>query len=189
VPRAPPGVHDTDERSRKWRPRSRKTRRLDRLTGIYGEGVRERVARRNLDVVRQSYEAWPWSLLDVIAEQRRFIDVETGVHRRPETGLRRSRGSRACRRRQRTLMQGDEMEPIEPGRFRIAGRAIGDRAPPAQAGRHGFLLIALGVAAGVVWSERRTPSAEKSASGTTKSMPGMPCPANTASISRSQAGE
>jgi len=36
------------------------------------------VARRNLDVVRQSYELGRGSLLDVIAEQRRFIDVETG---------------------------------------------------------------------------------------------------------------
>ncbi len=44
---------------------------------IYGRGVRD-VARRNLDVVRQSYELGRGSLLDVIAEQRRFIDVETG---------------------------------------------------------------------------------------------------------------
>jgi cobalt-zinc-cadmium efflux system outer membrane protein len=40
-------------------------------------GVRD-VARRNLDVVRGSYELGRGSLLDVIAEQRRFIDVETG---------------------------------------------------------------------------------------------------------------
>jgi outer membrane protein, heavy metal efflux system len=44
---------------------------------IYGRGVRD-VARRNLDVVRQSYELGRGSLLDVIAEQRRLIDVETG---------------------------------------------------------------------------------------------------------------
>jgi len=44
---------------------------------IYGVGVRD-VARRNLDVVRGSYELGRGSLLDVIAEQRRFIDVETG---------------------------------------------------------------------------------------------------------------
>jgi cobalt-zinc-cadmium efflux system outer membrane protein len=44
---------------------------------IYGRGVRD-VARRNLVVVRQSYELGRGSLLDVIAEQRRFIDVETG---------------------------------------------------------------------------------------------------------------
>lgn len=44
---------------------------------IYERGVRD-VARRNLVVVRQSYELGRGSLLDVIAEQRRFIDVETG---------------------------------------------------------------------------------------------------------------
>ncbi len=44
---------------------------------IYGRGVRD-VARRNLEVVRQSYALGRGSLLDVIAEQRRFIDVETG---------------------------------------------------------------------------------------------------------------
>jgi cobalt-zinc-cadmium efflux system outer membrane protein len=44
---------------------------------IYGRGVRD-VARRNLEVVRGSYELGRGSLLDVIAEQRRFIDVETG---------------------------------------------------------------------------------------------------------------
>ena len=44
---------------------------------IYGRGVRD-VARRNLDVVRQSYELGRGSLLDVVAEQRRFIEVETG---------------------------------------------------------------------------------------------------------------
>ena len=36
------------------------------------------MARRNLDVVRQSYELGRGSLLDVIAKQRRLIDVETG---------------------------------------------------------------------------------------------------------------
>lgn len=48
-----------------------------RSLDIYGRGVRD-VARRNLDVVRQSYELGRGSLLDVIAEQRRFIDIETG---------------------------------------------------------------------------------------------------------------
>lgn len=48
-----------------------------RSLDIYGRGVRD-VARRNLDVVRQSYELGRGSLLDVIAEQRRLIDVETG---------------------------------------------------------------------------------------------------------------
>jgi len=44
---------------------------------IYVRGVRE-TARRNLDVVRQTYELGRLSVLDVIAEQRRFIDVEMG---------------------------------------------------------------------------------------------------------------
>ncbi len=48
-----------------------------RSLDIYERGVRE-VARRNLAVVRQSYELGRISLLDVIAEQRRFIEVETG---------------------------------------------------------------------------------------------------------------
>ncbi len=44
---------------------------------IYGRGVRD-VAARNLDVVRQSYALGRGSLLDVIAEQRRYIDIENG---------------------------------------------------------------------------------------------------------------
>jgi len=44
---------------------------------IYGRGVRD-VARRNLDVVRGSYELGRGTLLDVIAEQRRLIEVENG---------------------------------------------------------------------------------------------------------------
>lgn len=44
---------------------------------IYERGVRD-VARRNLDVVRQSYGLGRGSLLDVIAEQRRYIEVENG---------------------------------------------------------------------------------------------------------------
>ncbi len=44
---------------------------------IYARGVRE-VARQNLDVVRRSYELGRGSLLDVIAEQRRYIDIEMG---------------------------------------------------------------------------------------------------------------
>jgi len=44
---------------------------------IYTQGVRE-VARQNLEVVRQTYELGRVSLLDLIAEQRRYIDVETG---------------------------------------------------------------------------------------------------------------
>jgi cobalt-zinc-cadmium efflux system outer membrane protein len=44
---------------------------------IYARGVRE-VARQNLDVVRQSYQLGRGTLLDVIAEQRRYIEVEMG---------------------------------------------------------------------------------------------------------------
>lgn len=44
---------------------------------IFERGVRG-IARRNLDVIRQSYELGRGSLLDVIAEQRRYIDIEKG---------------------------------------------------------------------------------------------------------------
>src|SRR5947199_2865794 len=44
---------------------------------IYERGVRD-VSRRNLDVIRQAYQLGRGSLLDVIAEQRRLIDVENG---------------------------------------------------------------------------------------------------------------
>ncbi len=44
---------------------------------IYERGVRE-VARRNLDIVRRTYELGRTTLLDVIAEQRRYIDIEHG---------------------------------------------------------------------------------------------------------------
>lgn len=48
-----------------------------RALDIYTHGVRE-VARQNLEVVRQTYALGRATLLDVIAEQRRYIDVETG---------------------------------------------------------------------------------------------------------------
>jgi outer membrane protein, heavy metal efflux system len=48
-----------------------------RSLAIYERGVRD-VARRNLDVVRQTYELGRVSLMDVIAEQRRYIEVENG---------------------------------------------------------------------------------------------------------------
>lgn len=48
-----------------------------RALEIYAQGVRE-VARQNLEVVRKTYELGRTSLLDLIAEQRRYIDVETG---------------------------------------------------------------------------------------------------------------
>lgn len=44
---------------------------------IYEQGVRA-VARRNLDIVRTAYELGRGTLLDVIAEQRRYIDIENG---------------------------------------------------------------------------------------------------------------
>jgi cobalt-zinc-cadmium efflux system outer membrane protein len=44
---------------------------------IYERGVRD-VARRNLEIVRQTHELGRISLLDVIAEQRRYIDIENG---------------------------------------------------------------------------------------------------------------
>jgi cobalt-zinc-cadmium efflux system outer membrane protein len=48
-----------------------------RALEIYTQGVRD-LARQNLAVVRQAYELGRTSLLDVIAEQRRYIDVENG---------------------------------------------------------------------------------------------------------------
>jgi cobalt-zinc-cadmium efflux system outer membrane protein len=43
----------------------------------YGSSVREQ-ASRNLEVVRQIYSYGRITLLDVITEQRRYIDIETG---------------------------------------------------------------------------------------------------------------
>jgi len=47
-----------------------------RAAEIYRVGVRDQ-ANANLDVVRQTYELGSKTLLDFIAEQRRFIEVET----------------------------------------------------------------------------------------------------------------
>ena len=44
---------------------------------IYREGVREQ-ARQNLEVVRKVYELGRTPYTDVIAEQRRYVDIETG---------------------------------------------------------------------------------------------------------------
>jgi len=44
---------------------------------IYRSGVRGQ-ASQNLDVIRKTYELGRTQLLDVIAEQRRFIDIEMG---------------------------------------------------------------------------------------------------------------
>jgi cobalt-zinc-cadmium efflux system outer membrane protein len=48
-----------------------------RTLDVYERGVRD-VARRNLTVVRESYGLGRGSLLDVIAEQRRYIEIENG---------------------------------------------------------------------------------------------------------------
>jgi outer membrane protein, heavy metal efflux system len=48
-----------------------------RAVELYERGVRD-VARANVDVVRRSYALGRGTLLDVIAEQRRYIDVENG---------------------------------------------------------------------------------------------------------------
>lgn len=48
-----------------------------RSLDTYGRGVRD-VARQNLDTVRQSHHLGRIPLLDVIAEQRRLIEVENG---------------------------------------------------------------------------------------------------------------
>jgi outer membrane protein, heavy metal efflux system len=51
--------------------------RTARAAEIYRVGVRGQ-ANANLDIIRQTYELGSKSLLDYIAEQRRFIEVETG---------------------------------------------------------------------------------------------------------------
>jgi cobalt-zinc-cadmium efflux system outer membrane protein len=48
-----------------------------RALTIYTRDVRD-VARQNLEVVRKTYELGRISLLDLIAEQRRYIDIEIG---------------------------------------------------------------------------------------------------------------
>jgi cobalt-zinc-cadmium efflux system outer membrane protein len=48
-----------------------------RAREIYAQGVRE-VARQNLEVVRKTYELGRSSLFDLIAEQQRYMTIETG---------------------------------------------------------------------------------------------------------------
>jgi cobalt-zinc-cadmium efflux system outer membrane protein len=48
-----------------------------RSLDLYERGVRD-IARRNLGVVRESYRLGRGSLLEVIAEQRRYIEIENG---------------------------------------------------------------------------------------------------------------
>jgi len=54
-------------------------RHRPRDAAFVGVGERDAdVARRNLDVVRQAYRLGRGSLLDVVAEQRRYIEIENG---------------------------------------------------------------------------------------------------------------
>ena len=48
-----------------------------RSLALYERGVRD-VARRNLDLIRQAYGLGRGTLLDVVAEQRRYVEVENG---------------------------------------------------------------------------------------------------------------
>jgi cobalt-zinc-cadmium efflux system outer membrane protein len=48
-----------------------------RALEIYAQGVRE-VARGNLEVIRKAYQLGRTTLLEVIAEQRRYMDIEMG---------------------------------------------------------------------------------------------------------------
>jgi len=51
--------------------------RAKEALAIYRDGVRDQ-AMRNLDVVRQTYVLGQKTMIDYLAEQRRYIDVETG---------------------------------------------------------------------------------------------------------------
>ena len=48
-----------------------------RAVAIYASGVRT-LARQNLDVVRETYELGRSTLTDVLAEQRRYLEIEMG---------------------------------------------------------------------------------------------------------------
>jgi len=52
-------------------------RKAQESLAIYSRGVRDQ-AGQNLEVIRRTYELGRTQLLDVIAEQRRFIEIETG---------------------------------------------------------------------------------------------------------------
>jgi len=51
-------------------------RQARRAVELYGSGARE-IARRNLEVVREAYELGRSPLFDVLAEQRRYLEVES----------------------------------------------------------------------------------------------------------------
>ena len=46
-----------------------------RAVALFGEGVRK-LARQNLDVIRQTFDLGRATVFDVLAEQRRFLDIE-----------------------------------------------------------------------------------------------------------------
>ena len=48
-----------------------------RAVQIYGGGVRE-LARRSLDVVRQTFDLGRATVFDVLAEQKRWLEIEQG---------------------------------------------------------------------------------------------------------------
>jgi outer membrane protein TolC len=48
-----------------------------RALELYAHGVRD-LARQNLEVIRQANQLGRTSLLEVIAEQRRYIDIKMG---------------------------------------------------------------------------------------------------------------
>lgn len=68
-----------------------------RAVELYGTNAREQ-ARRNLEVVRESYQLGSATLLDVLAEQRRYLEVESAYTEalaeayQARTALRRAKG-------------------------------------------------------------------------------------------------
>ena len=48
-----------------------------RAVAVYASGVRA-LAKQNLDVVRETYELGRAALSDVLAEQRRYLEIESG---------------------------------------------------------------------------------------------------------------
>lgn len=68
-----------------------------RAVELYASGAREQ-ARRNLDVVREAYQLGSTPLVEVLAEQRRYLDVETAYTQalleayQARTALRRATG-------------------------------------------------------------------------------------------------
>ena len=51
--------------------------RAGQAMNVYGENVLKNAA-RNLDVIRQAYELGQKTVLDYVAEQRRYVEIETG---------------------------------------------------------------------------------------------------------------